>query len=84
MLNIYFNIRNLIGLKDLNPIELVWNDLKYFLCTEIHPQNKNELINGILYFWRNKVDVEYCNKKIDHLDKVINKMILLKGRATGF
>jgi len=31
-----------------------------------------------------KVDVYYCNKKIDHLNKVTNKLILLKGRATRF
>ena len=32
---------------DLNPIELVWNDLKYYMCTHIQPSTKNELISGI-------------------------------------
>ena len=66
------------------PIELVWNDLKYFLCTEVQPQNEMDLINGVKKIWQDKVDFEYCNKKIDHLNKVLTKMISLTGRATGF
>ena len=66
------------------PIELVWNDLKYFLCIEVQPQNEMDLINGVKKFWQDKVDFEYCNKKIDHLNKVLTKMISLTGRATGF
>ena len=49
-INYYKKVKNLfkkIYKKDLNPIEWVWNDLKYFLCTGIHPQYNNELINGI-------------------------------------
>jgi hypothetical protein len=30
---------------DLNPIEMVWNDLKYYLCTKIHPSTKQELLD---------------------------------------
>ena len=57
------------------PIELVWNDLKYFLCTEVQPQNEMDLINGVKKFWQDKVDFEYCNKKIDHLNKVLTKIL---------
>ena len=46
--------------------------------------NLSELIEGVKFFWKNKVDVSYCNKKIDHLNKVITKMIYLTGKATGF
>ena len=70
--------------KDLNPIEWVWNDLKYFLCTEIQPQNLKELVNGVKFFWKTKVNVSYCNSKINHLEKVITKVISVTGRASGY
>lgn len=44
---------------DLNPIELVWNDMKRFIASDIKPTTKNELINGIEQFWRTKVTVNY-------------------------
>jgi len=69
---------------DLNPVEMVWNDLKYYLCTEVQSKTKNELINGITTFWNNKrYDLDYCNKKIDHLYKVIDRLVALTGVATG-
>lgn len=68
---------------DLNPIELVWHDLKVYISSEIKPNNRDELIAGILHFWRNRVTVEYCNKKIDHLQKVLHTIIKLNGKATG-
>ena len=43
-----------------------------------------QIINGILYFWKTKVDVKCCNKNNNNLDKVINKMIIQKGRASGY
>ena len=39
---------------DLNPMEMVWNDLKYFLCTKVQPSTKNDLINGVHRFWNEK------------------------------
>ena len=42
-----------------------------------------QLIQGIIKFWDEIVTVEYCNKKIDHLNKVIDTIILLKGKASG-
>ena len=35
---------------DLNPIELVWNDLKVFIAREIKPKNRDELFDGIKHF----------------------------------
>ena len=64
-------------------IELVWHDLKVYLSTVIRPTNKNQLIRGTLQFWNTIVTAEYCNSKIDHLTKVINEVIKLKGEATG-
>ena len=57
---------------DLNPIQLVWHDLKHYLSTEIQPYSYEQLINGITRFWHNQVTVKYCNSKIDHLYNVIN------------
>jgi hypothetical protein len=68
---------------DLMPIELVWNDLKRYLADELRPNNKHELINGILKFWSTKVTIDYCVSKIDHVQRVLSQIILLEGKATG-
>lgn len=68
---------------DLNPIELAWNDLKYWLGKTWRPLTKAGLIIGIEVFLRDRVTVEYCNRKIDHLKKVIPKVIQFRGKATG-
>lgn len=68
---------------DFNPIELVWNDLKFYLRTKIKPNNLQELIAAINRFWETKVTPEYCNSKIDHLETVFKRTIVLRGKATG-
>ena len=68
---------------DLNPIENIWHELKEYIRREIKPRNKQELKDGIVAFWRT-VDVVKCNKYIDHLKKVIPKVIELNGNATGY
>ena len=68
---------------DFNPIELVWNDLKYYLKQKIKPKIMEELLMGINRFWESKVTVKYCNSKIDHLVRVLMRAIVLRGRATG-
>lgn len=40
-------------------------------------------MNGIKKFWAT-VDVAKCNKYIDHLKKVVPRVIELDGDATGF
>lgn len=57
--------------------------MKRFIASEVKPNNKEELIHGILHFWNTKVTVEYCNKKINHLQRVLRTIIKLKGKATG-
>jgi len=58
--------------------------LNIIFSTEVQPKTKNELINGITTFWNNKRnDLDYCYKKIDHLYKVIDRLIALTGVATG-
>ena len=47
------------------------------------PKTKQELIDGILQLWDN-VTVDKCNKYINHLNKVIPRVIVLEGAATGY
>ena len=56
----------------------------FVLCTDIHPQNLKELVDGVILFWKTKVDAAYCIKKIDHLQKVITKVISVTGKASGY
>jgi len=41
---------------DLNPLENMWHELKEFVRREVKPHSKEELIEGILQFWKT-VDV---------------------------
>lgn len=68
---------------DLNPIENMWHELKEFIRREVKPKTKQELIEGILTFWET-VTVEKCNKYINHLKKVIPRVVELEGAATGY
>ena len=67
---------------DLNPIENLWHELKFFLEMKVKPRSKQELIDGIK-FWRKKVDTSKCVKYIDHvLHKAIPTVVELPGAAT--
>ena len=55
---------------DLNPIELMWHEMKHFLRTTVKPTTKQELLDGITSFWFTRVSVEKCNNYIDHLKGV--------------
>ena len=68
---------------DLNPIENFWHELKEFIRREAKPKKKDELVDGIKYFWET-VDLAKCRKYIRHIHKVIPKVIELEGAATGY
>ena len=68
---------------DLNQIEKLWHKLKHFLRKENKPRNKEELVAGILAFWKDKVTPK-CRKYISNLRKAIPAVILGGGRATEF
>ena len=68
---------------DLNPIENLWHELKEYIRREIKPTTKLQLVNGINSFWAT-VDVNKCCHYINHLRKVIPKVIEVKGAATGY
>lgn len=70
---------------DLNPIENLWHELKFYLETKVKPRSKQELIDGIKKFWRKKVHAAKCGKYIDHvLYKAIPAVIEMRGAATKF
>ena len=53
---------------DLNPIEMLWHELKHHLRKNVKPKNKEELIAGITEFWET-VTVKKCIKYINHIKK---------------
>ena len=70
---------------DLNHIENLWHELKEYIHVrrEVKPKTKDELMGGVFQFWET-VDVAKYRKYIDHLDKVLPKVIELDGAATGY
>ena len=66
------------------PIEMVWNDLKYYLIHECRCNIEKKLRREIKR-WLNAHmhDIAYCNSKVDHLYKVLDRVIAFSGRATG-
>ena len=68
---------------DLNPIENLWHELKEYVRREVKPRTKLELVQGIIRFWKT-VDVFKCCRYINHLNKVIPKVIEVNGEPTGY
>ncbi len=50
---------------DFNPVENLWHELKEFVCREVKPKTRGELVEGIKRFWET-VTVEKCMKYIRH------------------
>jgi len=69
--------------RDLNPIELLWHELKHFLRIIVKPRSKEELMNGIQRFWEKRVDAAKSTKYIGHLQKVLPIVVEHQGRAPG-
>ena len=68
---------------DLNPIENVWAGMKRYLRKTKKPKNKEELVEGIKYYWYTKVTPAVCNRYINHLFNVIPVVIKKHGDASG-
>ena len=68
---------------DFNPIENVWGPLKQFLRNTYKPKNLEELKEGIQQFWVT-LTPEVCTRYIDHLKKVIPKVIQEEGGPSGY
>lgn len=52
---------------DLHPIELIWHELKHFLCAIKKPSTVDELLSRITRFWQERVVAKKCVKYIEHL-----------------
>ena len=68
---------------DLNPIENLWHEMKVYICSEVKPTVKEELIDGLEAFWKT-VTVDKCQNYIGHLTKVIPKVIECDGGPSGY
>ena len=68
---------------DLNPIENVWGSLKYYLQHQYKPKNLETLTEGINRFW-STMTPDVCRKYIDHLHKVMPRVVQLEGAASGY
>ena len=68
---------------DCNPFENIWHELKEYICREVKPHSKQQLVQGIQEFWAT-VSIEKCQKYIRHLRKVIPRIIELNGDATSY
>lgn len=67
---------------DLNPIEMVSNQMKRHIA-RIEPRTHDELVNAIHEFWAKTMTREQCNRYIDHIFKVVPVCVRMKGKATG-
>ena len=68
---------------DLNPIEKVWNELKRFIEAQFKPFTKEELVQGILEFWRLRMTPQKCRRYLSHLNVVMPKVLVANGGPTG-
>ena len=68
---------------DLNPIENVWGSLKQFLRTQYKPKNLEDLKTGIQQFWAS-LTPDICRSYINHLHKVMPKVIEVNGNPSGY
>ena len=70
---------------DLNPIENLWHELKFYLETKVKAQTKQELVARIKKFWGRKVTVGKCTWYIAHvLNEVIPAVVEAGGAATQY
>jgi hypothetical protein len=65
---------------DINPIEMVWNQMKRNIARS-EPKTENELLQCIQKFWTEEMTTEQCNLCIDHIYNVVPVCIPMKGAA---
>ena len=67
---------------DLNPIEMVWADLKGTLRNKVKPRTKEELIAGIRDYWC-QLTVGRCANFINHMHKALPLVVINHGGPSG-
>ena len=68
---------------DINPIERVWRELKFFIARHVKPLTKKELVAGICLFWKTRMTPQKCIRYIAHTHDVLPKIIEEEGEFTG-
>ena len=68
---------------DLNVIENVWSAMKRHVGKDA-PMTQEELVASILRFWKFHLTVEQCQRYVDHIHKVIPKVVQVNGGYSGF
>ena len=68
---------------DINPIERVWRELKYYLARHVKPLSKKELVKGICLFRKQRMTPAKCARYIAHTHDVLPKIIEKEGGITG-
>jgi transposase len=68
---------------DLNPIELVWHQLKHYLRRK-KPTDKASLIELIKRFWKKYMTEQLCRKYIQHIQTVLPLVRERKGGPSGY
>jgi transposase len=67
---------------DLNVIENVWSTMKFYVSKK-NPKNQKELIETLNQVWETHLTVLQCNRYIDHIRKVLPKVIAAEGGHSG-
>ena len=68
---------------DLNPIEMLLHELKHFLRNVVKAMIKDELLQGIARFWREKLNPAKCLRYIGHIQIVLPIVVEQQGPASG-
>ena len=63
--------------------QYLWHELKEYLHHEIKVTTKEELVQGIKEFWATGTPHKWCCY-INHLSKVLCKVIEKQGDANGY
>ena len=71
-----------VASPDLNPIEMMWSEMKTYIRREVKPRTEQQLVKGIKDFW-NTVGTAKCNRYINHIDKMMPIVIEREGKASG-
>lgn len=68
---------------DLNMIENVWSAMKYNVG-KTNPKNQAELVSALTQFWNEHLTPQQCCRYINHIHRVIPKVIEKEGGYSGF
>ncbi len=68
---------------DLNPIEMIWAEMKHFIRKIYQPQNQQELVTALDTYWNSSITPDVCRKYIGHIEKVIPLVIKAEGGPSG-